>query len=291
MNAKTVILSCAAVLILSVGTVNADEIAFGGTQAGEFGTIDLNTGVFTLLATPGVTLAGLVATNGTLYGADFNQSASNLYSVNPANGSLTAIGSSSVNYDDFGATTGGGLFAVGMDDNLYSIDPSTGAASLVGATGLTLSGQRSLSNNGSTLFFSDDANLYTLNTSTGAATLVGDMGGAEFDALILDGGVLYGASAPDAPLQVDTINTTTGVATAGPDITGTTSIFFGLAPSPIPSSVPEPGSVGLLGMAIAVLAALRRHDIWFPRLPTRRPRRYSIRCPFDGSSVSPPKAM
>jgi hypothetical protein len=44
-----VALCCAALLIFAAVRLNADNIAFMGTVSGQFGTIDLKTGVFTVL--------------------------------------------------------------------------------------------------------------------------------------------------------------------------------------------------------------------------------------------------
>jgi len=134
-------------------------------------------------------------------------------------------------YVDFGSTLTGGLFAVGSDDNLYSINATTGAATLVGPTGQLVSGQQSaLSNNSNTLYFADGVNLYTIDTTTGRATPLGNMGlGAGFgmDALLAEGGNLYGSGVPP---HIFTLDPTTGLATMGPAVTGTSNAFVGLAP-------------------------------------------------------------
>ena len=48
-----VALCYAALLVFSAARLNADNIAFMGTVSGQFGTIDLKTGVFTLLGNSG----------------------------------------------------------------------------------------------------------------------------------------------------------------------------------------------------------------------------------------------
>jgi hypothetical protein len=251
-----VVLCCAALLTFSAARLSADNIAFMGTVTGQFGTIDLNTGVFTLLGNSGQTLAGMAVANATLYATSYHTSTGTLYTVNPANGSLTVVGTSSVDIDDFGSTTSG-LFAVGVNGDLYSINRLTGAATLIGPTGLTFGTWRSLSTNSSILYFADGANLYTLNTTTGAATLIGNMGGPEEGALLLEAGILYGGENLPA-FAVDTLNTTTGTATVGPSVTGTSSSFFALAPNPLPAKTPEPTTLALLGAGVTVLAARKR---------------------------------
>lgn len=226
----------------------ADTFAFMGTGAGDFGTLDLTTGVFSLQGNFGLTLAGLAYNGSTLYGVSYNNGSA-LYTVNPSNGTLTFVGNSGITYDDFGSTSTG-LYAVSTSSNLYSINPATGAATLIGATGVSLSGFRSLSDNGSALYFASGTNIYTLNTSTGVATLLGGTGGAGIGAMAFINGTLYaGQDAPD--IRVDTLNQANGTATAGAAVTGTSGQFYALAP------VPEP-STWLLLVAGLSFTALRR---------------------------------
>jgi hypothetical protein len=257
---KLIIIGALAVTTMfGVFSVKADNIAYMGVNGGDFGTIDLNTGVFTLLGNSGQSLAGLAVDNGMLYGSSWHtvDSTGQLFTINPANGSLTSVGTkSNVNYDDFGSTTFG-LYAVGVDANLYSINPNTGAPSLIGPIGIGFGSWRSLSTNSSTLYFADGANLYTLSTTTGAATLVGNMGGPEIGALLMEGGSLYGGQETPAPLAVDTLNPVTGVATTGPALSGTSSAFFALAPNPLP--VPEPSTWSMIGVGgVALLGIILR---------------------------------
>lgn len=232
--------------------------AYMGTITGDFGTINLNTGAFSLLGNTGVTLAGMAVANGTLYGSSYETGSGTLYTINPTNGSLTVVGTSPTNFWGFGSTTSG-LYVVGLDFNLYSIDPASGAATLIGPTGLSLSGGLwyGVSTNSSTLYFSAGPNFYTLDTATGAATLVGSTGGPQMGAMLLEGGILYGGE--DSPaLAVATLNPTTGAATTGPAVTGTTGIVFALAPYPLPtatvtlnpSTMPSAGDPGVTTLTV-----------------------------------------
>lgn len=254
MNIKRLCALLASVVIFGVAHARADAFAYVSLSGGDFGTYDLTTGVFSNLGNSGQTLAGLAAIGGTLYGGSF--SSNSLYTVNPTNGHLTLLGSAAgFTYDDFGSTTTA-LYAVGTNASLYQVNLATGAVTLVGATGLSLSGNRSLSADAGSLYFSLGSNLYSLSTTTGAATLIGPTGGDQFSAMMSEGGVLYGGENSPAT-RVDTINTSTGAATNGPPSIGPNgNSFFGLAPDAL--AVPEPGSAALVVAGLGALVLLRR---------------------------------
>jgi hypothetical protein len=211
--------------------------AYLGTGTGAFGTVDLGTGVFTQLGSTDEVVAGLGVANGRLYATNYLQADGTLYSVDPANGKLTAIGKSTVAYELFGSTTGG-LFAVATDADLYAIHPTTGVATRIGSTGLTginsAGSWYGLSTNSASLYLSDANKIYELDTHTGKATLIGTTGGPEFGAMVFENGVLWGGE--ETPqLGISKVNPATGLVTAGPKLTGKdASIIWGLAPDPIP---------------------------------------------------------
>ncbi len=189
----------------------ADDMAYLATGGGAFGTIDLTTGVFTQLGlTSGVSLMGLAVIGTTLYGAGAgsNNTFGQLYSVNPASGSLIAIGQpTGINYQAFGSYNGT-LYALdnaSANANLYSINSSTGAATLIGPTytGNSLAGYYALSTNATALYFQLNSNLYTLNTTSGKATAVGALGGQlQVGGMVEVNGTLYaGQEFAPAPIE------------------------------------------------------------------------------------------
>jgi hypothetical protein len=240
-----------------LSSAQADPGAYMSDRSGDFGSVDLSTGDFTLIGNMGVTMTGMALDGGTLYGGQYLTG--NLYTINPTTGGVSLVGSSSESYELFGSTPAG-LFALGADMNLYSINATTGAAKLVGATGLSLSGSWfGMSTASSTLYFSDGPELYSLSTSTGLGTLVGNMGGAQMGAMITEGGTLYGGN-DNGAAAVDTINPLTGVATTGPDLTGLGGNFWAFAPETSGgNSVPDAASsIGLLGAVCAGGLLFRR---------------------------------
>jgi hypothetical protein len=80
-------------------------------------------------------------------------------------------------------------------------------------------------------------------------------------ALLVVGGILYGADPSTS--TIDTIDTTTGLATVLSSISHGTSPW-GLAPGPEAPEVPEPGSAFLLTAGIVGLIVAKR--------PRRNPR-------------------
>jgi len=236
-----------------------DSIAYVALGTNEFGTIDLNTGVFTQIGNMGQLLSGLGVVGGRLYGGV--NTGDTLYRVNPTTGRLTAVGTGSILYADTGSTTSG-LYAlsclascgVGGARDLYSINSATGAATLIGSTGI---GQENIaigmSSGGGTLYFTSDSDLYSLNTTTGAATLIGNTGLSAIGALVFENGVLYAGLYPSA--QVYALNPRTGAAHLVSTCGGCAGAFWGLAPhrpaaGGFVAPIPKPSSLRLLDKRI-----------------------------------------
>ncbi len=240
----------------------ADPLAWENGTNGEFGVLDLATGVFTGIgnSTDGAEPAGLAEnSSGVVYTAKIN--GSTLYTVNTATGALTAVGTGSITYDGIGSSSAG-VFGYDRGGDLYSIDTTTGASTLLGATGVPAVGFFGFSAGGSTLYEVSANSLYSLNTTTGAGTLIGSSATDSFGAAVVEGGVLYAGG--ESPLEVYTLNPSTGAGTPGANVTGTSQLIFGLAPD-VPSApgVPEPAAwalmlIGFGGLGAALRAQRRR---------------------------------
>ncbi len=239
------------VIVMSVAASAQDPMAYefvGGSD--NWGPIDLTTGAFSQTGNTGELLSGLgVGPGGLLYGG--LDASGTLYQVNPANGTLTTVGTSSVAYNDFGSTTSG-VYALDTSGNLYSVNTTTGATTLIGPTGLNVSFTIGLSTGSETLYFTDGATLYSINTSTGAATEIGNTGIGGVGALVYENGTLYaGANRPSVALY--TLDPATGVATFVADVSA--GAFWGLAPSVFPVVGLSPSSLKLASTLVGQSSA------------------------------------
>jgi len=143
----------------------------------------------------------------------------------------------------------------------YSVNPATGAATLLGSTGQDINpngGTAGLSAGSNTLYWTWTSGphsiLYSLNTTTGFANEIGDTG-AIIGAMVYVNGTLYGEDVTDG--GIDILNTSDGLATpTGVTISGTSrsDILYGMAPL---IATPEPSSLLVLLLMVAVLMSYR----------------------------------
>ena len=170
----------------------------------ELGTIDLTTGAFTgvVPCPPGGGAANWTGmTIDPVTGTVYASTATDLYTIDPATGAATLIGS-------FGTTT---MIEIAMNmegamyghditsDAIYLIDPTTGAATLIGLTGYAANYAQGMDfdNDDGTLYIflyiGSGANVYgTVNLTTGAVTpLSTDSPLGEFEGAIAIPGVPF----------------------------------------------------------------------------------------------------
>jgi len=227
-------------LVLAASALRADDKAY--FIGGQFGVVDLNTGVVTVLGTPATfPLAGLGQVGGTLYTAGQSRDGT-LYTVNPASGALNAVGTASIIYYALGSTTTG-LYAAGWPAGtntggnpplfFYSVDPRTGAAKQIGPFGVGPGFYgRSFSTGSSTLYFVDWENLYSIDTNSGNATVIGGTSGQILYGVTYENGKLYAAQT--SPNLIYTLDPTSGSATTIANFTGVS--IGGLAPLTPPTT-------------------------------------------------------
>ena len=257
----------------------AGPLAYAVNFVGQFGSIDISSGVFTPIGpgTPnGIDGIGGVP-GGPFYGVD--AATGHLLSIG-TNGSITDVGDTGTG-GNFGPTgisinsslTNGTLYGLDFQDRLVSLNPSTGAATILGTVaGLPPSEQvyqgnlaTSLAGSGTDLFFTIEVptgpfttgpTLFDINPLTRTSTSHPLTG---IDGVIGSGwinGQLIGFADTGEIVQ---INTSTGVATVighydsgitpdGPPLTG----IFGAV-----QAVPEPGTLAAGFAGIGLLLALR----------------------------------
>jgi uncharacterized protein (TIGR03437 family) len=241
------LLLAAGMVAVSAATLHAaDTIAYGNNPFNnQFGTVDLNTGVFTRLGNS-VTTTGFGVSGGALYGINGGY----VYQFNFSTGALTVAPNYSLsnNLQGFGSTNTG-LFLVDGYGDLSSVNPVTGTPTRIGTTGVTAglgSGVLSTSTDSSTLYWVNNGasgpNLYRLNTSTGTAALVGTTGNGAgsgvVQAMVFQGGALWASLGYNTGPAIGTLNTLTGAETiVVPN--ASSANFNALAPYPL-SALPGP---------------------------------------------------
>ena len=112
-------------------SASADNIAYAATFGGDFGTLDLDTGVYSNIGSSGLPVGpifGMGFIGNTLYGADNSNPSAGFYSIDPSTGLATSI-NPSMGSSVVGGTTGFGSFYSVTQDN-----PATAIRSDMAAT-------------------------------------------------------------------------------------------------------------------------------------------------------------
>lgn len=267
-------------------------VSAGLTGSGQFGTVDLNTGTYQQIGPIEADgYFGLASgPNGSLVAGTY---AANLDSIDPATGVPTRIGptglescvipSSACGSNSFADLGGlnGKIYATDFQNNLYTVNPLTGAATLLNArTGIPAipfvpgtfnpAGtfnfyDESLWGSGGKLYATFDAELFDLNSytvvkvviapelyqidpSTAAATVVGatDLG---IGGVVDMDGTSYAFN--DDTSQITSLDLSSGKTTFVSSFDPGAGVIQGAA-----TVTPEPGSITLAAIALAVLAAV-----------------------------------
>lgn len=283
-------------------------VSAGITGNGQFGTIDLTTGAYqqTGPIEPDGYFGLAPGPNGSLIAGTY---AGNLDSINPATGVATRIGPTGLgscvvpspscgpnSYNTLGALAGT-IYGTDYENNLYVMNPLTGTATLLnGHSGLPaipfIPGSM---NPDGTINFYDEAiwgaggklyatfdafifdlssftvvstvitpELYQINPSTGGATAIGatDLGiGAGVDV----DGTSYAFN--DLTNQIESIDLSTGRTNVLGQFDPAAGVIQGAT-----AAVPEPGSIGLvvIGIALGMIGLRRRRVRQLARPPSGR---------------------
>ncbi len=248
MRARLVMAACLGLpLVLLFGhKAEADSYAWMAAGNGEFGILDLTSGVFKScpLNTNGDTFAGLATTMAPrrLY-AQYFQSQT-FGRLEPAKGIYKAIGNNNIAVYTMGSADDvvyeiSAPSARGASLVLYSVNVTSGAGTLIGPTGLMTGSDNwiGMSNGAKELYLyynggtpnNQHGGIYKLNILTGKAKKVV---AETFTAgpMVKVGDVMY-IGVQNNPLQIDSLNLKTGAVAVVSNVSNETAYFLGLSPA------------------------------------------------------------
>lgn len=158
-------------------TMGGDGRLYIGTEGGQIGVVDVNSGAFTSLASfPGRQWRGLAWLGNDLYGINNTGGADDLYRINPLLGTATLVGSTGfTGVQSLTTSPDGTMYAYDIASGLLTVDALTGAATDVNLGVGAVSIQALEFGLLDRLYAARD-DLYTLNTPTGLSTLIGGAG-------------------------------------------------------------------------------------------------------------------
>ena len=265
-------------LAVAQQSASAAEILYGMTGAGgtasSLYTIDPTTGASTLVGATGfghVVAMDFNPVDGLLYGIS-NSSGGTLLTIDVATGAGTAIATlggsmTGSNAPDMAFNAAGTLYTWNepFTDNLNTVDLGTGVGTEIGPNGggaFTFQLGLDIDSSGTVYIKNGDNDIYTVDTGTGAATFLITH---DAPAFALDNILAFNAA--DTLFSVDRTSGsdsdlyTIDLATGGSTLIGSTGIgrLAALAFQPMAAiSVPEPGTLGILGLGVFGLGFARR---------------------------------
>jgi hypothetical protein len=229
-------------------------------SANEFGTLNLTTGVFTLIAVQSDPVSGMgFAPGGIMYGigsAFGTDDPAQVYEIDPLNAAMTVLGS--VLPSDYGATVGadGLIYALSGDDFaiFYTVDPAGLSVHTINANlGFGINGWTAF--DGGQLYTTSGTTLERIDPTSGVITPVGDSGVGIEAGSVVDG-ILYGIATDNSNVSsLYSLDPTTGAATLLLTITGMNSGAYVTA---IAAPVPEPSAFWLAAVCLLLPVFRRR---------------------------------
>jgi hypothetical protein len=260
--------------------VGCTGTVFGNAQPSNYVDIDLNSGAASNIRNIGIQYMGGIAAQpvtGTLFGLTtfVSTPANALVRIDKVTGLPTLVGGTSLDIVEGDLAfnpVNGQLFGVkdlgisGNQRNLFRLDPNTGAATIVGNTA-SMGDLSSLAFNSLGTLYSIDAAgmgnslLQTIDPLTGAITSsvqmnmnLGSTIGMAFNPTT---GIAYVADGGDASATnlLFSLDVSTGLLTS----IGPTGVFGGISGLAF-ITVPEPSSITLIVMSVALLSCQRRHQ-------------------------------
>ena len=246
-------LSLALLGTLLCGSAHADTLIYVAGRDNNFdnvfGTISLQTRVYSQIAFTTQRLSALATNNGQLYATSFSPT-STLYTLSDT-GTLAPVGGTGTRISGLAFNASGTLYASDWtNDALGTLNPSTGAYTASGSTGTILGnqhGQLAFSSGVLYAAISDSSELLaSLDLTNGAASQIGiDSLYANMN-LFAAQNALYGIGANK---NLYSINTTDATLTLLGAITGSDlPISFAAAVAGPTSDVPEPDTLGLFAI-------------------------------------------
>lgn len=204
--------------------------------------------------------SGLTYYSGLFYSSGGTSEGLRLFSIDPATGTGTSIGTTSFLSGqgtpslEFNPVDGTLYATARVTDTVYSVDPLTGNVTpLFQITPTDILGL-AIDGSGMAYISTGGGELYNLDLGTGSTSLIGSMGlsgTALWDLAFDENGTLYGAIGISSDISAYTIDTgTAGITEAFALQSNTNGIAFEATSA---TGVPEPSSFALLGLVLLAM--------------------------------------